>query len=188
MVTTSLKGHFPPFVQLLYRLADFWRLQSPHDTCIVTVVGVKEDLLDLKRLQFDGAFRGVDLRLLEMCVEIFQSGNPKRPIDPLIQTKMFQDAFEPLQQKMIEEKKNGGLEIPTCLIPDFLLTFTKASSSLRIRLLRNQHFRIRLHIYIYIFFQWQTQLSLELKSPPFSHNFGSDLLISYIHESARHCN
>ncbi|BFI43263.1 protein MpUGT37 [Marchantia polymorpha subsp. ruderalis] len=125
MVTTSLKGHFPPFVQLLYRLADFWRLQSPHDTCIVTVVGVKEDLLDLKRLQFDGAFRGVDLRLLEMCVEIFQSGNPKRPIDPLIQTKMFQDAFEPLQQKMIEEKKNGGLEIPTCLIPDFLLTFTK---------------------------------------------------------------
>ncbi|OAE25434.1 hypothetical protein AXG93_2818s1110 [Marchantia polymorpha subsp. ruderalis] len=73
MVTTSLKGHFPPFVQLLYRLADFWRLQSPHDTCIVTVVGVKEDLLDLKRLQFDGAFRGVDLRLLEMCVEIFQS-------------------------------------------------------------------------------------------------------------------
>ncbi|KAL2645346.1 hypothetical protein R1flu_012933 [Riccia fluitans] len=112
LVTLSAIGHFQPILHILYYLVD-----DRYNNAVVTMMGKKQPIAEVARLQKRGDFNGLDLRLEEVFGEIPQVPDPFFSYRASSISETMERDFEPVKRRLLREKNT--FEAPTSIIEDF---------------------------------------------------------------------
>nr|QYK20665.1 UGT2 [Marchantia emarginata] len=113
LVPLSAIGHFQPILHILYHLVD-----ERYNDVVVTVMGNKQRVADVAKLQRRGDFDGLDLRLEEVFGEIPSFPDPCFPQRANAISEAMERDFEPVKRRLIRNRH--AFEAPTSIIGDML--------------------------------------------------------------------
>lgn len=121
LVPLSAIGHFQPILHILYHLVD-----ERYNDVVVTVMGNKQRVADVAKLQKRGDFAGLDLRLEEVFGEIPSFPDPCFPQRANAISEAMERDFEPIKRRLIRDRH--AFEAPTSIIGDMLFDWLAVST------------------------------------------------------------